>query len=277
MTTWPFIFSTTAITAATCTLLFLTLCAATFFLEKFGALSGVEKFMLCHKVTKLFYFPIPIFIGLWYLLVDDTLKDDIVNGTTKTVFIASYMHTGFYLHDAVVIAVGRVLYGSRRFGASLFLHHFVSLIACSVGIYYNGKGQYFTMIIFAVEMASPLTFVSWMLAKAKLTHLSIAKVISQISVYLWHFRTLVELYFFYTLIKNWSSVWDGMPVPILVTIPLIVLLMTIGLTPHWTKVQAKRLYSRQYTISGKISFITKRTRLNNLVYASIIKFYLLTY
>ena len=87
--------------------------------------------------------------------------------------------------------------------------------------------------------------VSWMLAKAKHTHLSIAKVISRISVYLWHFRTLVELYFFYTLIKNWSSVWDGMPIPILVTIPLIILLTTIGLTPRWTKVEAKRLY-RQY-------------------------------
>ena len=76
---------------------------------------------------------------------------------------------------------------------------FGCLSACSVGIYYNGKGQYFIMILLAIEMPSPLSFVSWMLAKAKLTHLSIAKMTSRISVYLWYFRTLVELYFFYTL------------------------------------------------------------------------------
>ena len=117
------------------------------------------------------------------------------------------MHVGFYLLDTVVMAVGRVLYGNHQFTASLFLHHFISICVYSVGIYYNGKGQYLCMIAFAEEMASPPTYISWMLAKAKLTHLSITKMTSQISVYLWHFRTLVEVYFFYTIIKNWNYVW----------------------------------------------------------------------
>ena len=105
-----------------------------------------------------------------------------------------------------------------------------------------------------------------MLAKAKLTHLSIMKVNQQIIIYLYYFRTLLELYFFYTIIKNWSYVWNEMPVLPLITTCLSALLVTIGLTPHWTKVEAKRLY-RQY--SRKISFydmpsLRKRTRLNNL-------------
>ena len=100
-------------------------------------------------------------------------------------------------------------------------------------------------------MAGPLSYTNWILAKAKLTHLSIMKINQRISVYLWHFRTTLEIYFLYVMIKNRSYVWADLPVPLLITSVLSVLLMTIRLTPHWTKVEAKRLY-RQY--SRKISF-----------------------
>ena len=62
------------------------------------------------------------------------------------------------------------------------------------------------MIAFMEEMVGPLSYSNWMLAKAKLTHLSIMKVNQQIIVYLYYFRTFLELYFFYTIIKNWSYV-----------------------------------------------------------------------
>ena len=66
------------------------------------------------------------------------------------------------------------------------------------------------------------------------------------TVYLWHFRTVLELYTLYTIIKNWSYIWNELPVPLLISNSCTILLMTIGLTPHWTKVEAKRLY-RQYS------------------------------
>ena len=93
MTTWPFVFFTIAIIVVVYTLVFLTVCIPSFFLERFRALSDVDKFTWCAKGTKLFYFPVPrpIFTGLWYLLVDDTLKHDIINGTTKTAFVVTYM------------------------------------------------------------------------------------------------------------------------------------------------------------------------------------------
>ena len=250
VTTWPFVFSTIAITVVVYTLVFLTVCTGSFFLERFRALGDVNKFTWCAKGTKIFYFPIPIFIGLWYLLVDDTLKDDVVNGTTKTAFVAIYIHVGFNLLDSVLMAVGKLLYGNR-FSTALFIHHFATLNVYSVATYYNGKGQYFSMLGFIEEMAGPLSYINWILTKAKLTHLSIMKINQQITVYLWHFRTMLEIYFFYVMIKNRSYVWADLPVPLLITSVLSVLLMTIGLTPHWTKVEAKRLY-RQY--SRKISF-----------------------
>ena len=47
---------------------------------------------------------------------------------------------------------------------------------------------------------------------------------------------------------------DDMPVQLLITTTFSVLLVTIGLTPRWTKMEAKRLY-KQY--SRKISFSVK--------------------
>lgn len=160
-----------SITVVAYTLLFI----ASFFLERFRALGEVDKFYWCTKGTKMFYCPIPVFIGLWYLLVDDTLKDDIVNGTTKTAFVAIYIHVGFNLLDSVLSAVGKLLYGNR-FSTALFIHHFVTLNVFSVSMYYNGKGQYIAMIAFVEEMIGPLSFINWMLAKAKLSHLPIWKV-----------------------------------------------------------------------------------------------------
>ena len=102
------------------------------------------------------------------------------------------------------------------------------------------------MLGFIEEMAGPLFYTNWILAKAKLTHLSIWKVNQQILVYLWHFRTMLEFYFLYTLIKNWSYVWKELPVPLLITSSLSVLLMGFGLAAHWTEAEAKSLY-RQYS------------------------------
>ncbi len=253
VTTWPFVFSTIAITVVAYAFLFITVCVASFFLERFRALGDMDKYLWCIKGTKLFYFPIPVITGLWYLLVDDTLKDDVVNGTTKTVPVAMYILVGFYLYDSVLMVTGKLLYGNR-FSTSLLIHHFVVLSLYSIGTYYNMKGQYLSILGFLEEMVGPLSYVNWMLAKAKLTHLSIMKVNQRITVYLWHFRTILELYYFYTIIKNWSYVWNELPVPLLISNSLSVSLMIFVLTPQWTKVEAKRLY-RQY--SRKISFSVK--------------------
>ena len=258
MTTRPFIFSTIAITAVVYALVFFIVCIVSFFLERFRALNGMDRFTWWAKGTKIFYCPIPIFTGLWYLLVDDTLKDDVVNGTTKTAFVAIYIHVGFNLFDSILMAVGKLLYGNR-FSTALFIHHFAILNLYSVATYYNGKGQYLSMLGFIDEMAGPLSYANWMLAKAKLSHLSIWRVNQQISVYLWCFQSMLEIYFFYTVITNWSHIWKELPIPLLITASFSVLLTSLGLNPHWTKAEAKRLY-RLY--GRKISFYYKTLRKN---------------
>ena len=101
----------------------------------------------------------------------------------KTSFVAIYIHVGFYLLDSTVMAVGKLFGG--RISTALLIHHLLSLSVYSVSMYYTGKIHYFIMLAFISEMIGPFTYISWMLAKAKLTHLFIWKVSQQISVYLW--------------------------------------------------------------------------------------------
>ena len=88
----------------------------------------------------MFYFPIPVFTGLWYLLIDDTLDDDVVNGTTRSAFIAIYVHVGFNLLDSILMAVGKLLFGSR-FSTALFIHHFVVLTLLVLLCITMGRGN----------------------------------------------------------------------------------------------------------------------------------------
>ena len=74
VTTRPFIFSTIAITAVVYALVFFIVCIVSFFLERFRALNDMDSFTWWAKGTKILYCPIPIFTGLWYLLVDDILN-----------------------------------------------------------------------------------------------------------------------------------------------------------------------------------------------------------
>ena len=143
VTTWPFIFSTIAITVLVYILVFVAVCIASFFLERFRALSDVDKFIWCAKGTKLFYFPFPIFTGLWYLLVDNTLRDDVINGTTKTTFIAIYIYTCWFqpLWQYSNSSGKASLWQLNQYSVihSSFFHS--QSIQCCY-IYYNGKGQY---------------------------------------------------------------------------------------------------------------------------------------
>ena len=245
VTTWNFKIATVAITCILYSLLFFVVSLVSFTTERFRVLSGVDKFTWCAKGTKVFYFPIPVFTGFWFLLVDDTLKDDVVNGTTITSFIAIYIQVGFFLLDSILMAVGKILYG-RRFSTALLIHHLIVFTVYSIGICYNGKGHYFAILVFILDMAGPLSYINWMLAKAKLTHLFIWKVNQHISVYLWHFRTVLDLYYNYVLLKNWNYAWNEMPLPLLVTSSCGVLFVAFTLTPYWTYIEAKRLY-RQHS------------------------------
>ena len=129
------------------------------------------------------------------------------------------------------MAIGKFLYG-KTFSNTLFLHHLVVLIIYSIGLYYNGGMHYISMLVFVGEKPDPI---SYMMGKAKLTHLfiwNITKVLP--STCGTHNQLIVELYIFYTMFTNWDGIVKEVPAPFLVTF--------FFLTLYWTRLDAKRLF-----------------------------------
>ena len=64
--------------------------------------------------------------------MDNTLKDDIVNGTTKSAFVAIYMHVGFNLLDSILMAVGKFLMAANSVQLYLFIISLSSIYTVSL-------------------------------------------------------------------------------------------------------------------------------------------------
>ena len=217
------------------------ICLASFSSSTFRSLSGVDKFTWCAKATKVLYFPLPILTGYWYLLVDDSLSKDVVNGTTKTSYISIYIYVGYIIFDCILMAIGKLLY-FKTFSNTLFLHHFVALIIYSTVLYYNGKLHYIAMLVFIGEKPGPISYMNWIMGKAKLTHLFIWNISQSFAVYLWYTRSVVELYFLYLTFINWDSIMKNVPTPFLVIYFGSAAILIGFFTPYWTRLEAKRLF-----------------------------------
>lgn len=87
----------------------------------FRSLNGVDKFTWCvAKATKVLYFPLPILTGYWYLLVDDSLSTDVVNGMTKTSYIIMYMYVQCNIFDCILMAIGKFLFMAKNSATHCF-------------------------------------------------------------------------------------------------------------------------------------------------------------
>ena len=126
------------------------------------------------------------------------------------------MHVGYNIFDCILMVIGKLVYG-KMFSNTLFLHHFVVLIVYSIGLYYDGGMHYVSMLVFIGEKPNPITYVNWIMGKAKLTHLLIWTISQHFAVYLWYTRSVVELYIFYTIFTNWDAIIRDVPAPFLVT------------------------------------------------------------
>jgi len=263
VTTGKFKLITVGLTCVVYALILLAVYLASPMSVNFKSLSDLEKFTWYTKIMKVFFFPFPIFTGFWYLAVDGTLRNDVVNGTSKTSFIALYMWVGFYILDSSLSAFGKFLFG-KSYSTALFVHRVGVLTAYGGGIFYNGKGHYFVMLGFLFEMVGPIAYINWKLVKAKLDHLPIWRLVQRVSIYLWHFRTVLALYIFYVFLKNCQYIKSELPLPIRVGVFLGTCVLLV-LNTRWTENEMKKLYrvSRLYSQKA-VDYVSTTGRRNTL-------------
>ena len=171
-------------------------------------------------------------VALWFLFMDDILRNDIVDGKNVTSFIAVYVTVGFFVFESAALFSSNAYF--RFFDPFLFSHHFLCLIGYSIATVYDGKGHFFAVVGILLEMTTPFSCFCWMLLKCEMTHLAIWKLNQLVLIHLFHARTTLEGYLYYKYFEQWENVKEGMPVAISTIMLTQLTLNFFLLTPYWT-------------------------------------------
>ncbi len=197
-----------------------------------------EKVFWCLAFVRGFFGVTGTVIGVYFLLIDNTLKDDIVYGKTITSSLVIYYAIGFFLFECIALNVSSIVF--RFFDGFLFVHHAFSLIGFSLTGYYS-QGHFFTAVGLILEASTPFTCVCWMLLKADYAHTLLWKVNQLVLVHLFHCRTMIEGYFIAMACYNWRRVTSEMPVSLLICLYVMIPIQFAVLTPYWTYKKTQQL------------------------------------
>lgn len=179
-------------------------------------------------------------VALWYFFMDDILKNDVVNGSNITSFIASYVALGFYIFELMALLASNVYF--KFFDSFLFFHHFVSFLGCFVVTFYGSNAHFFIIVGLLLEVTTPFSCLCWMLLKCEMSDHLIWKINQLILVHLFHCRTTIEGYAYYSFLKNWAYIGEEMPLLVASLLFVHINMNFFILTPYWTYKKMTQLY-----------------------------------
>ncbi len=217
-----------------CSFLFLSqICALTFLVFFRSDMFKRRKVitMLCMQVARFTYGILFSIIGFYYVVIDDTLKNDLVHAKTPLSVLALHAMIGVFIFELVYN------YSFNGMDGPLWFHHIISLFGIALTAYYE-KGH------FAVvgggllaEMVVPFSAFKWILLKINNNERRVVfyqKMNQVFLIFFYHCRSLNEMYYCYLMYSQWKRVWSDMPSPILYVNLTVTPVLMFYLTPYWT-------------------------------------------
>jgi len=131
-----------------------------------------DKLFWCLSIVRILFGLFSGFLGFWLVAFDNKLHKDIVNASSISIFIGTYVSMGFFIMDGIVV-FGSIIV-SRKVDYGLVIHHILSSL--SIIIIYYEKGFFFLAVGLLCEIVEPFDCFSWMLQKANLNHLFVWKI-----------------------------------------------------------------------------------------------------
>lgn len=200
-----------------------------------------EKVFWCLAFIRGVYGFSATFVGLWFLFVDDIVRQDIATASNFTSYMAVYVSVGFFLFECVALLSSNVYF--RFFDPFLFAHHLISLAGVGLEAVYDGKGHFFGTVGLLLEMSTPFSCICWMLLKCGMADHWIWKANQLVLVHLFHCRTTLECYVYYKCISQWENMRDNMPAILSLVILLQLHLVLFLLTPYWTYKKMAQMFN----------------------------------
>ncbi len=175
-------------------------------------------------------------IGFYFVVIDDTLKKNIVYAKTPLSAMGLYFMEGYCIYEIIYCSLFKVI-GSLI----IWFHHITVLLAVSLAIYLE-KGHFAVIGTGALdEIVIPFVIIRWMLLKTN-SDKFYRKLNRILKVFFYHSRSLNEAYFFYLVSSQWNTAFSDLSLPLFYTAmicPLILLITLFIFTPYWTYLSYK--------------------------------------
>jgi len=189
-----------------------------------------DKLFWCLSIVRILFGLFSGFLGFWLVAFDNKLHKDIVNASSISIFIGTYVSMGFFIMDGIVVFGSIII--SRKVDYGLVIHHILSSLSIIFIIYYE-KGFFFLAVGLLCEIVEPFDCFSWMLQKANLNHLFVWKISQLGLIHILHCRTIFEGYALYKMYQQWKNVVTNMPVAVVLFITPLMLIQLFFASPQW--------------------------------------------
>ena len=203
-------------------------------------LSNREKVFWHLSIVRAFFGIFATYHGLWTILYDKPIFENIVSGKTQESYFGVMFTTGFFIFECSTLFASNIYF--RFIDWNLALHHLLSLIGYLLAVYYD-TNHFFGVVGLLLEMTTPFSAVCWLLIKAKKADTKLWRVNQHILIHLFHCRTTLELYLWWMTISNLELVYNEMPLPIGILMYVELALINFYLTPMWTYKKTCQLFN----------------------------------
>ena len=139
--------------------------------------------------------------------------------------------TGFFIFEELTLIYFDLKY--KTFSKELHLHHFFAFNGFFFSLLYN-RGHYYGVKAFLLEASTPFSCICWCLLKFRLEKTFIWKANQWILIYIFHMRTVFELWWWYDIYKDWANIRENLPLPYTINMLLGLAMVSFWLTPYWT-------------------------------------------
>jgi len=160
----------------------------------------------------------------------DLTADPVMASTEESWLFLSIIGAFFFFEESSLIYFDLRF---KTFSKELHVHHIVAVVGfCGVAL--TNRGHAYAIQSIVLEMSTPFSCICWCLLKLKMERTFAWKANQMALIYVFHFRTIYELYWWYDLYHHWDNVRDNLSLIQTCNMLFGLTAVTVWLTPYWT-------------------------------------------
>jgi ceroid-lipofuscinosis protein 8 len=172
-----------------------------------------------------------VYIAAYVAFFDGRIALDHVIASTDESWAFISVITGFFIFEEVTLIYFDIKY--RTFSKELHMHHFFAFNGFFLAALYN-RGHYYAAKAFVLEASTPFSCLCWCLLKLKLEKTKAWKINQWILIYVFHLRSVYEIWWWYDIVHDWDNIKQNLPWLYTVNMLMGLSIVSFWLTPYWT-------------------------------------------